>query len=196
MAFTNHPALKSFGIFLMMLLTSQIALSQKLKLVNDQSLLTIAGTSSLHDWTIEAEEQAGTLVFKNRENGEIESCYVEVAVEGLESGRKSMNRNTYKALNSDAYKSIQFELTEVTETVAQGDNTFTVTAKGDLTIAGVKKPISLEFSLKITGDNVAIKGKKKIKMTTFNVDPPTALLGTITTGDEVTIVFESEFKNI
>jgi hypothetical protein len=34
-----------------------------------------------------------------------------------------------------------------------------------------------------------ISGSKKLKMTEFDMVPPTALMGTIKTGDEVTVTF-------
>jgi hypothetical protein len=41
----------------------------------------------------------------------------------------------------------------------------------------------------ISGNRIQIKGSKKVKMTDFNISPPTAMLGTLKTGDEVTISF-------
>ena len=66
---------------------------------------------------------------------------------------------------------------------------FTVKAEGNLTISGVKKSVLLEFSLSIVGSKITLIGEKKIKMADFKIDPPTALLGTITTGDDITIKF-------
>jgi hypothetical protein len=48
--------------------------------------------------------------------------------------------------------------------------------------------------VQVTNNNVTFTGKKTIKMTEFEVEPPTALLGTIKTGDEVTISFNSKFN--
>lgn len=42
-------------------------------------------------------------------------------------------------------------------------------------------------------EKVAFMGEIKINMTEFNVDPPTALLGTIKTGEEITIKFQVFF---
>ena len=43
-------------------------------------------------------------------------------------------------------------------------------------------------------NKVVLKGEKTFKMTEFKIDPPKALLGTITTGDEITIKFNTIFK--
>jgi hypothetical protein len=39
-----------------------------------------------------------------------------------------------------------------------------------------------------------VTGVKKMKMTDYNVKPPTALLGTIKTGNDITISYNLKFK--
>lgn len=194
MIYTKKTYLKAFSFFIFFMLIVQIAVSQNLNLVNTESSLTISGTSSLHDWTINAKKQSGVLIFKNLEKGEIKKCNLNITVEGLESGKRSMNKNTYKALNSDDHKSITYQLVEVNETLVQSTGTYLIKTKGDLTISGVKKRIALNFAVTNNGDGVILEGTKKLKMTDFNIAPPKALLGTITTGDDITIAFKTIFK--
>ncbi|MBQ0767763.1 MAG: YceI family protein [Bizionia sp.] len=194
MIYTKKTYLKTFSFFIFFMLIAQIAVSQNLNLVNAESSLTISGTSSLHDWTIDAKKQSGVLIFKNLEKGEIEKCTLNITVEGLESGKRSMDKNTHKALNSDDYKSITYQLVEINETLVQSATTYLIKTKGDLTISGVKKRIALNFTLTNNGDGVVLEGSKKLKMTDFNIDPPKALLGTITTGDDINIAFKTTFK--
>ena len=54
--------------------------------------------------------------------------------------------------------------------------------------------MSIDFNLDINSNTIHIVGEKSIKMTDFNVEPPTALFGSITTGDEITIKFKTKFK--
>jgi len=182
------------GFIAFFLLTSNLTRAQEFNLINKESSLKIFGTSNLHDWEIDAEEQSGTIAFKNLEDGNIEKCDVKIVAESLKSGRSGMDKNTFKALNTRKYNSISFHLVEVKETVNKGGGKFAISSLGDLTVAGVKKRIPLEFSVSIVGNKVALTGEKKIKMTDVNVDPPTAMFGTITTGDEVTIKFSTQFK--
>ena len=182
------------SIIILFFLTFNLISAQQFNLLNGESKLTVLGTSSLHDWHVTAENQSGKIVFKNLETGEIEKCNVEIVAESLKSGKSSMDKNIYKALKTDSYKTISFQLVEVKETVNKGNGKFTVHTQGDLTIAGVKKRVSLDFTTTIADNKITLVGEKKFKMTDFKIDPPKAMFGTITTGDEVTIKFSTIFK--
>lgn len=176
------------------LLMPNLFQAQEFKLNNKESSLKVFGTSSLHDWHIAAEAKSGKLVLKNKETGEIETCEFTVIVESLKSGKKSMDKNTYKALGTDTYKTITFKLLEVKEIEKKGTGKFLLKSEGNLTITNVKKLIPIEFNIEIIADKIILTGEKNIKMTDFNVEPPKALLGTITTGDDITIKFTTIFK--
>lgn len=168
--------------------------AQALKLVNESFSLKVLGTSSLHDWEVEAEEQKGTITLANAEAGEIGSLAIEVVAESLKSGKSSMDKNTYKALKTKEFKSIYFNLVEVKNVASKGNGVFAVQTVSDLTIAGAKKQIPLNFTMSVVGNKVKLEGETKFKMTEFKIDPPKALLGTITTGDDVTIKFVTNFN--
>lgn len=174
------------------LLSVNMTRAQEYTLNNEASTLKVFGTSNLHDWHLEGEQKKGDIVFEDKENGKLQKVDFTVVSEELLSGKKAMDRNTFKALKTDDYKNITFNLVKVNDVVKKGSQSFLVKAEGDLTITNVKKRIPIEFNLTINGDKVELTGSKKIKMTDFNVEPPTALFGAITTGDELTI----EFKNI
>jgi polyisoprenoid-binding protein YceI len=177
-------------VFVMTYSTELIA--QNYKLDPSNSNLIVFGTSNLHDWEIKAESQQGNLVLNS--DNDIKSLQISIEAEGLKSGKSGMDKNTYKALNTKSYKTIEFKYTKTTSIDKKDDNSYKLTIQGDLKVNGVTKNISMTIDVQVTNNNVTLTGKKTIKMTEFEVEPPTALLGTIKTGDEVTISFNSKFN--
>ncbi|WP_458627168.1 YceI family protein [Winogradskyella sp. PC D3.3] len=180
-------------VFFSCLFSFQTVLSQNYILNNSSSVLEVHGTSSLHDWTLETEKQSGKVVITNAEDLEISSLSFSVEAESLKSGKSSMDNNTYKALKTDDYKTIDFKLTSVKQVDKLSNQSFKVSTLGKLTIAGVTKTITLDMTLNIDGTKVLLSGEKSFEMTDFGVDPPKALLGTIKTGNTIKIVFKSVF---
>lgn len=184
------------GSILMLLITSQVSVAQNYSLNNAASKITIDGTSNIHDWQITSEEQQGKLVAVVDEGQlvKINQLDFSVKAEGLKSGKGGMDKNTYKALNTDKYRDISFSLTKVNSVDCTTTGNCKVTLNGNLTIAGTTKPVDLVLDAKVNGNSIVLSGNKKFKMTEFKIDPPKALFGTITTGDEVNIKFNTVFN--
>lgn len=191
-------SIKLPGFFLSVLLISlfsfQIATSQNYTLNNSSSVLEVHGTSSLHDWTLETEKQSGKMVITNSETLEISSLNISVVAESLKSGKSAMDKNTFKALNTDDHKTIDFSLTSLKQVTKVSDRSFKISALAKLTISGVTKSITIDMTVRLEGNKVFLDGEKSFKMTDFGIDPPKALLGTIKTGDEIKIEFKSVFE--
>jgi len=168
-------------------------IAQTYKVDNQNSSLLILGTSSLHDWEITADKQDGSINIENTTDFNVQNLTMTFDVMGLKSGKSGMDKNTRKALNYKSYPTIDFKLSSVKST-SKTNTGYKVEALGNLTIAGTTKAIQLTFDLVQSNGTIKISGEKALKMTTFNVDPPTALLGTITTGDDITIKFNTTFK--
>ncbi|WP_417558429.1 YceI family protein [Mesoflavibacter zeaxanthinifaciens] len=169
--------------------------SQSYKVSNASSDLKVYGTSSLHDWHVDAEDVKGSLQIEVSEEAlSIKKLNVEIISESLKSGKKSMDKNTYKALETDKYSSIKFNYLSTKSITKVSDNTYSVEAYGNLTITGNTQKILLKFKLKTEDNKVSIVGEKSIKMTSYGVEPPTALLGTIKTGDDLTIKFNIKLQ--
>lgn len=179
----------ALGFLFAFMLSNSNLYSQEYNLNNQASELIVSGTSSLHDWDIKAEQRKGSIVLDLSNKLQIQKLKFEVASESLKSGKGSMDKNTYKALNTKEYKNITFNLVDVKEVSDLGNGNYRIKSNGNLTIAGVTKKISLDFNLQVSTGKIVIKGEKELKMTDFNIDPPKALLGTITTGNEITIKF-------
>lgn len=173
-----------------------IAFSQQSNVILNESKLFVYGTSNVHDWHVEATKMEGIGEFEITENNlqKIKNLTFTVPSESLKSGKGGMDTNTYKALKTNTYKNIHFKLVHVTNITKNTDNTFLVETVGDLTICGVTKRINQVFNVKMIGNKIVLKGKQKLDMTLFGVEPPKALLGTIKTGKLVTIEFNITYK--
>jgi len=185
----------TIGSLFILILTTQISVAQTFEVNNSASRMEVLGTSNIHDWEILAKDFQGTINLE-LENGQlvkISQLDFSVIAESLESGKGGMDNNTYKALNTDKYKTIIYKLVKVNNIDCTSKNQCKITTSGYLTIAGTKKPIDITFDSKISDGNIVLSGNKAIKMSNFNIDAPTALFGTITTGDEVNIKFEAVF---
>ena len=149
----------------------------------------------LQIFTIIAENQQGKLLadFEDGKLTRIQQLDFIVIAESLKSGKSGMDKNTYKALNTEKYKQITFKLSKVNNINCSGD-VCKVSVNGNLTISGSTKPINISFDMKIEESKISLIGSKTIKMTDFGVDPPKAMFGTITTGDAIDIKFHSIFK--
>lgn len=159
------------------------------------SKVQIAGTSTLHDWVADVTKTTGhaTLGIDNGTLTNIHQVSITMDAKTIKSEKGSgMDKNIYKALNTEKYPSISFVLTKLTPVSANKVN-----AEGKLTIAGKTQTITMLVHSKtnLKGDYV-FTGSKALKMTDFQIEPPVVLLGTLKTGDDITITFETTFAPI
>ncbi len=159
--------------------------------------MVIKGTSNLHNWE--------SVVNEVRANGSITAdagglksigwLQVDIPVKTIKSAKGSiMDNKTYDALNANAYPNITYKLEKVTGMNNRG-GVYDINTTGYLTIAGATNKIDMYVQGKMGGDGgKTFSGSKKLKMTDYKIKPPTALMGTMTTGDEIEIVFQVTLK--
>lgn len=161
-----------------------------------ESDFSITGTSNLHDWESEVTKVTWTGTFQFSEGGleGISNVRVSIPVEGISSSKgRIMDKKTYGALQSDEHPNISYNLTNCAVT-KQGD-VFIADTKGRLTIAGTTRTIPFEVRInQLPNGQLVATGDYNLKMTDYGIDPPTALLGTLTTGDEVGLHFKLIFS--
>ena len=148
--------------------------------------LKVTGTSTLHDWEMVSTQATGEAVLVQQDGKlqQIQKMTVTMPAESLKSGKNAMDKNTYAALDTKKHKDIRFVLTDIAST---GPNTWN--AKGNFTIAGVTQPVSFQVTSSPSGSSYNFQGKHAFKLTDYKIDPPTALMGTVKTGNEVVIHF-------
>ena len=168
-------------IIYIILIYESFALGQ-LKVNAEKSTLKITGTSSLHDWemTVEKFDATGMII-----ENQIENLKVTVETKSMKSGKSVMDKKAYDAVKATLYPNIFFSSQNLNITDK------TLSGAGILELAGKKKEVM--FSADIIHDSPAemrIQGSVPLKMTDYDIEPPTAMFGTLKTGDEVAIVFD------
>ena len=152
--------------------------------------LTVKGTSSLHDWqsNVEKIEAKGSFVLAGGNLIDVRDVSVKIPVKAIKSPKgKLMDSKTWDAFNYEKYPTITFLLTGRKINAVKN----TLEAFGTLTMAGVTKPIELSLAYKVLPEGeLQITGTKKIVMSEFKMEPPTAMMGTIKVGDEVEVGFD------
>lgn len=153
----------------------------------------VKGTSTLHDWDMKSSTGNTQASFKV-ENGEItgiSALTFTVNAESLKSSKSGLDKNAYKALNTGKHKNITYKMTS--GTVTKSGASYTIKTNGTLTIAGTSKPLSLTATATLNSDqSISVKGSTKFNMSTYGVTPPTVMMGTIKTGDAITIDYNGK----
>ncbi|MEH0155092.1 YceI family protein [Limibacter armeniacum] len=167
-------------VFLILAMISlNVSAQNSEKVINlKKQKIQIHGTSTLHDWTCDVTESAIKVIadFDGAGVTTLKGATVNIPVKGIKSGKSAMDSNTYSALKMKSHPNIIFKLNAPTE----GS-----TLKGTLTIAGTSNPVTLKADKK----GNTFSGKYTFKMSEFGIEPPTAMFGTVKTGDEVTIEY-------
>jgi polyisoprenoid-binding protein YceI len=162
---------------------------------NSKSSLEIEGTSTLHDWEMDAEKFSCSMnvTLNSGEINNIQKVVLNVKSKSITSDNSIMNSKTEKALKANSYPEIDYKMVSLNGLNKTGDK-YNGHLWGNLTIAGVTKYVKIDFNADvIENGNIKITGSKKINMTDFDVSPPTAMLGSLKTGDDITVSFDLYF---
>ena len=160
-------------------------------------VVTIHGTSNLHDWDENIETVSGnaTISWNEDKSFDLDAINIKMNVYSIKSHEGSfMNNNTYKALKAEKNPVITFILRSPVKSIKANSIGNNVFMAGSLTIAGVTKNITMQVKLVMDGQGkLAIEGSQIIKMTDYGVTPPTALFGAIRARDSITLGFKGYF---
>jgi polyisoprenoid-binding protein YceI len=181
---------------LILILAGQAIQSQQtVTLIPGQSSVTIKGTSSLHDWEEKVEKFSVhlNLKFLEKEITGIDKVLFTCKSGSIVSENSIMTNKTHNALQVDKYPEIEFKLASV-DKLSMQNGSFSGILVGDIILAGTTKRISIAFSGVHAGNKISIKGSKELNMNDFKIKPPTAMLGTLKTGEQVTISFLLDFQ--
>jgi len=154
------------------------------------SQVTVEGTSTLHEWTMQGSTIQGEITAPTPDNWNAPAnAVVTIPVTSLKSEHRKMDKLMAEALKAARYPDIRFEMIEATPRSATASS-FLLETKGRLTIAGVTRDLAMDVQGTRTPDGrYLLTGQAPIRMTAFGIKPPTAMLNTIKTGDDVKVTF-------
>jgi polyisoprenoid-binding protein YceI len=166
----------------------------------------MAGTSSLHDWTMETAIISGSMEVAP---GFPEAALTDPAaarpkttvsmpVSAFKSGKATMDEKMQASMNVTKYRSINYRLIELKPVSKPGDTgPLKFNAVGELTIVGKTvtntMPVTIEKSTEKNLGLLKVVGTADVKMTSHGMEPPRInlpLLPDITVGDDLKIKFE------
>lgn len=153
------------------------------------SRVWVEGTSTVHDWSCEAEQISAALdaTLNGRAIQDLGALTVTVPVASLECGNRTMNGKLRDALGTSP---IRFTLSEGRVGQPNGDR-FLVEANGTLSIRGTSRAQRVRADGRVLGGTrYRFTGEVPLTMSQFGVEPPRAMMGTLRTGDRVTVKFD------
>ena len=179
----------------LMVLAFAAASAQSAILIKDQSSVTISGTSSLHDWHEKVNDFTTTLVITAKDGMD---CAIEKVIfvsksASISSDNSIMTDKTLAAIQAKKYPEITFS-SNAPMPIPAHDGDFSATVIGVLNLNGVTKTLSIPVKGVYAGGKISVTGSHSIKLSDYSIKPPTAMLGTLKTGDEVTVHFDLKFQ--
>ena len=153
----------------------------------------VSGTSTMHDWVMKSSLGDCTATFVLDDKGnlkDVTAMNLTVSSKVLKSGKGAMDKNAYKALKADKNPNITAVLKSA-EVTTKDNKSYTVKSMIKLTIAGKTLDTELISQVKRINDNsFSVKGEKKISMKDYGMEPPSFMLGAVTTGNDVVLNFD------
>ena len=177
------------GFFLATGLSNTLLAQEAYKLAA-KPVLTVKGGSTIHDWEMASTQSHGKaeLLVEGAALKSVKSASITMKTESLKSGKDKMDGLAYDALKAKKHADITFTLTSFKNL----DNK-KAQATGNLTIAGTTRPVTFHVESSVKGGSVFMTGETAIKFSDFNIEPPTALLGTVKTTNDLKLVFRVSF---
>lgn len=180
-----------------LLLTTVIvsaAFSQTTMQMTEGSEVSIFGTSNVHDWSEHCEYQSGAITVAKSNNSiqSISDLTFKLDVKAIKSGKSTMDNYTYEALKQEDHPFITFTSNEVS--VNPSGNSYSVSAKGKMTIGGQTKIETITATCNFEEAVLKCTGKKAIDMTQYDIEPPSIMFGAMTVGKDVEVDYAIHFK--
>ena len=183
------------SIFLFLSNLPLLTEGQPFELSKIGTAIEIKGTSSLHDWTMDLKDFNSGFQIKQEGSSikSIDNITFSCKAKDIKSESTLMDNKAYNALKAKEFPDIKFIGLSTTGLTLDGDK-FTGNLNGKLSVAGETHDITVPFNGTFVNNNtINITASTDIAMSSFNITPPTALLGALKTGDKISVSFTLEF---
>lgn len=158
-----------------------------------RSTFEVAGTSNVHEWSMKSSEGNGiaNLTVIDSKLTDINNLTITLLAESLKSTKTSMDDVAYETLDTKTYKNIKYVLKSANKV---NETTWNLT--GIYTIAGTSKEYKTVVNVTTNNGNFILKGSNQITFADFGMSAPTAALGVVRAGKELTIIFNLTFNEL
>ena len=181
------------SILLAVVITLALQVNAQKKYTVAKSTFEVAGTSNIHDWVMKSSEGTGSayLTFTDSKLTDIKNLTISLLAESIKSSKTSMDEVAYESLDTKTYKNIRYVLKS-----ADKVNETTWILTGTYTIAGVSKEYRTQARV-TTYDNgtFVLQGSNQMTFSDFGMTPPSAALGVVKAGKELTVIFNITFTD-
>jgi polyisoprenoid-binding protein YceI len=164
--------------------------------------MKIDGDSNVRSWDADVTRMNATLVLQSVDELSLEnlspetfkSLEITIPVQSIESGSRGLTSNIHKYLKGSDYPNITFNLDRITDIVRE-NGTALITAEGVINAAGKDQPVTMTVTASMNNDgSINFSGEQDLLMTSFDIDPPTAVLGTVRARDEFQVIYNVNFN--
>lgn len=169
--------------------------------LQSQSRLWVEGGSTIRAWTCKADdvnasvEASGTNSVALLITGDktVKTVDVTIPSEKLECGNGTMNEHMKKALKVSEFPTIAFRL--ATYDLTRSATGVSGTLLGTLTLGGVKKSVAIAATGTEENGALHVLGSYDLKMTDYDLTPPSLMFGRIKVRENVTVKFDLILKS-
>ncbi|MEX0660977.1 MAG: YceI family protein [Balneolaceae bacterium] len=163
--------------------------------------MKIDGDANVRSWDAEVKTINADFVMRAFDINDLSSLTSDhfktmeltIPVNDIESDSGRLTRNLQGYLKGDDHPQITFTLNNINNVEVNG-NSATITADGTINAAGVDHNTTMTVNATFNGNSVTFSGEQELLMTDFNIDPPTAVMGTIRARDEIRIPYTLTFS--
>ncbi len=163
--------------------------------------MTIDGDSNVRSWDADANEVTATLTLTGIEHISLNALSadafkemkISVMVDQIDSEIRGLTRNIHNYLKADSHPEITFTLNAIEEIEKQNDSAMII-AIGVINAAGKEHEVTMNVTARMNDNGtINFSGEQTLLMTSFDIDPPTAIMGTVRARDEFRVLYSVDF---